>query len=1746
MVQIADGSALGGLLEEEQLRRREQGEYEALLANRLAFEERGLNADVALEADQEIHDACGLGFAVRTKEGTGNSTRKPIKDGLKMLECQVHRGKDGAGLLMELDKKFYREKLRKEQGVELTENFGTGMFFLDGRSEAKQQEARELIEKHLRDRGVENIYWREVPTDSNAISSKARATEPKVMQAFFDKPEYLNDNAFEKAIYEANLEMGQEKREPGRDLYIHTASMSSKSIVYKILGSPTEVRGYYEDLRDENLDPNWVITHTRFSTNTEPKWELAQPRLMLVHNGEINTIDRNARRFRMRRREMSEQKIPKMAGLVDTGWLDFTTWTRVVHNGWSLSKALFSSVQAIGSDIKNKYLEAMYKWMRLDYEEHGGPKGIIACDGEELGLCLDKGGLRPMKYLQTADGYYCGGSEQDLLVGGPDGIDPAKIVKVGSLRGGEFRVVDLKTGKIKDHETVMKELAGDDTYQDKLNDRILRVSDEIDFRPPNKPEEGALTLAQRQRLYGWNAEQVDNVLLKAAATGKNPVIAMGNSRALTQFSKAKLDLYHYFNERFAQVTNPPIDPIREKESMTLKVALGKKPARDPNNNAKQVEIDSPILRPGQLTKIENAMNANAKDGEKKVAKIRNTSFEASRGKEGMESAIEAILQSVDSAVSKGAEIIVLQDKQVDKSKAVVPMAMAVAAVNEHLIRKEKRLGVSVVCETGEVSNSHQASVLLSLGAEAINPYLAYETISDQAGKSKGGKKLEVDRDTAFNNFLEAMENGIRKTMSKMGVLDVQSYIGGRLMESDSLNLKGMDLLSALFSGLHSPIGGHGVKEIAENQVEFNRRANDESMGDELPYFGLYDSNQNVAKAVKKGRAKREDLAERGYSDIVVDAMGAMLDEENNARLARFLSENEAAVERALGSDLLTDTGDKKQDVIRKAVRDLLEKSKTEGVAVVAGELSTNKDFAVKFGGARNYLANILTSVLTPEEYEVGSLEDLTSGLDQRGSSKTPDPYVDTRIFTEEEIDSFRVTDAYRKFSEIVENESARQPTKVRDFFRIKTAQAGQELSTDEVQSVSSIVSECLTTGNMSDGALETHVHRILAIGMNRIGGKSGSGEGGEAKERWGNELLGSKIKQIASGRFGAIADYLACLPEDGEIEIKVAQGAKPGEGGQLPGSKVDVEIAIKRGAIPGGDLVSPPPHHDIYSIEDLAQLIYTLKAAERNVGVKLVSSQGIGVIAVGVAKALADAGLDKDGLAGTINIAGGSGGTGAAELLSVHHAGNPSEVGLREVDQHLRNAGFRDLIKLRFSGGIKNGRDVVKAVAMGADSVEMGTSPMITEGCIKADICNTRCPRYVATQDGRWEGQVNDLERYGLNMGAEVQEILAMMGEKSLSKVRGDMSRLEEIEHEEIRGNRDFSKLKEQPENQKLPDDIMEGYQNVGRYDDEKLVPEVQPLIDSNELKDGKQHVIEAGKVENCDRSIGAKIAMKLSRYLKFGEDDEQVEKDALRINYEGTSGQAFGAFNRHGMHQHLDGATQDYVAHGMSGGVVSIKKRARTKYKANENIISGNAVLYGAAGGEAYFNGQVGDRAAIRNSGASAVFEGAGDWAGSFMTDGTILNLGELGKHACAGASGGAFIQYDPEKKYQKGKNFSENDVNLYSSSSEGQEEDTVYQKEIKRRLENHLKHTGSEFAQYVLDGWDKGEKHNFTIAVPKAMEKTLAPKETDDPWKGMRDVVDTMVGREESSYRTSPGVIAAITGAWQKLKEAAIGGRQ
>ena len=1512
-----------------------------------------------LYQSQYEHDACGVGMVVNIH---GGKSHELVDNALRVLENMEHRGAetrdktgDGAGIMVQIPHEFILL-----QGIPVPEKgkYGTGLVFLP-KDERAQQEILSIMIEEIEREGLQLMHLRAVPTHPEVLGVAAREVEPDIKQVFVTGVSDDDVPMFERILYKVRKRI--ENRITDKDFYI--CSLSSKNIIYKGMLTSGQLRRYFPDLSNDYFTSGLALVHSRFSTNTFPTWSLAQPFRLLAHNGEINTIRGNRGWMKARESVLSSEALGDIRdlrpivqeGMSDSASLD-NVFEFLIMSGLSLPQAMailvpesFNDKNPISEDLK-----AFYEYHSILMEPWDGPAALLFSDGRYAGGMLDRNGLRPSRYTITKQGMMVVASEVGVM-----DFEPGDVVSKGRLQPGKILLIDTQEGKIYYDGEIKEQLAKAHPYREWLSENRVQLEK---LKSGRKVDNSVSDFQQKLITFGYGQEDIDRTIVPMATAGQEPVAAMGNDTPLAVISDRPQLLFNYFRQQFAQVTNPAIDPIREELVMSLTEyigAVGTNILTPDASNCKMVRLPQPVLTNTQLDILCNIRYKGFKT--QKLAML----FSIEKGEEGLRQALDDLCHQAEASVDEGVNYIILSDRDIDEHHAAIPSLLAVSAVHHYLISVGKRVQTALIVESGEIRETMHAALLLGYGASALCPYMTFAILDDLVKRHK----IQEEYATAEAHYIKAVDKGLKKIMSKMGISTIRSYRGAKIFESIGLS---EDLLRRYFGTEVSTIGGIGLKEIARDQIRFSLTPGPSPIGEGSGY-----------------------LPNHGQFSWRKDGIKHAWNPETIAKLQ---------------------------------------------LACRQGSYEKFKDWAKTVDEKESpiFLRDFLTfkKVSTP----------LASGRGAGGEAPIP---------------------------------------------------------IDEVEPVESIVKH-FVTGAMSFGALSIEAHEALALAMNKLGTRSNTGEGGEDNARYHTEVdgvsLSSKTKQIASGRFGVTAEYLVNAEE---IQIKVAQGAKPGEGGQLPGFKVNDIIAKTRNAIPGISLISPPPHHDIYSIEDLAQLIFDLKNINPTaaVSVKLVAESGVGTIAAGVAKAKAD----------LIVISGAEGGTGASPASSMRFAGISPEIGLAETQQTLVINGLRNQVRLQTDGQLKTAKDVIIMAMLGADEFSFGTLPLIVLGCVMMRKCNTNtCPMGVATQNTElrkhFEGRAEYVVNFFTFLAEQVREYLSEIGVKSLKEIIGHTELIESLtpvpspkgegsDVTEKWRTIDFSRLLHKPETDKPLYWDRGAYTEVtGNHLNKQILADFEELL-STPLASGRGDGGEASyAIKNTDRAVTTMLSGVIAK--RYGE--QGLPDGTINIKFKGSAGQSFGAFAVRGLNLKLEGECNDYFGKGLSGGRISILPPARRSddFKAEDNIIAGNTGLYGATSGELYINGKVGERFGVRNSGAIAVIEGAGDHCCEYMTGGRVVVLGETGRNFAAGMSGGVAYVWDPKHHFDYFCNMDMVEINLV--------EDSVSRKELLELIRQHYLHTGSTLAGRMLDNWSHYAEE-FVQVVPIEYKRVLQ----EEQFKKLQDKI-------------------------------------
>lgn len=1506
------------------------------------------------------HDACGVGFVVNFK---GVKSHKIVQQGLRILENLEHRGAvgadelagDGSGILIQIPDSFLRKETEKLGfGLPVAGDYAVGMMFLP-EDPGKRQACEEFTEKFVIAEGQTVLGWRDVPVNSEGLGITVKATEPRIRQIFIGKGDKVSDqDAFERKLYVIRKQIANGDRaqgiDPGGDFF--APSMSSRTIVYKGMLLAAQVGSYYADLMDPMVETAMAMVHQRFSTNTFPSWRLAHPYRMIAHNGEINTLRGNINWMTARRHSMQSElfgdDLAKLWPLIPEGQSDTACFDNALEllsmGGYSLAHAMMLLIpEAWGRNpLMDEARRDFYEYHAALMEPWDGPAAVAFTDGRQIGATLDRNGLRPARYIVTDDDLVVMASEAGVL----EDIPESSIVKKWRLQPGRMLLIDMIEGRIIDDDELKGTLSSAQPYREWLAKTQIQLEDlslpRVDDLPsPSKD------LLKRQQAFGYTQEDLNFFLQPAATKGEDPIGSMGRDTPISVLSDRSKLLYTYFKQCFAQVTNPPIDAIREELVTSLVTLIGPRPnlfGLDQGGSHWRLESQRPIITDKEMHKIRHISDLV---GDRFRAHTLDTTYPATERAKGMELALRGLCRSAEDAVTNGDNILILSDRKMGEARIAIPALLATSAVHHHLVRRGLRTEVGLIVETGEAREVHHMCLLAGYGAEAINPYLAFETI----GKARASFPGDLSVEDIEKNYVKAMNKGILKVMSKMGISTYQSYCGAQIFDAIGLS---SSFVERYFLGTSTTIEGIGLDEVAQETYERHRVA-----------FGQGNVQQKMLEP----------------------------------------------------------------------------------------------------GGEYQYRLRGEEHAWSPDS--IAKLQHAA-----RGNNR----------------------ETYAEFAKSINDQSERLLT-IRGLIDFRPAV--KPISIDEVEPAAEIVKR-FATGAMSFGSISREAHTSLAVAMNRIGGKSNTGEGGEETDRFtpmaNGDSMRSAIKQVASGRFGVTAEYLVNADD---LQIKIAQGAKPGEGGQLPGHKVNGQIAKVRHSTPGVGLISPPPHHDIYSIEDIAQLIHDLKNVNPSarVSVKLVSEVGVGTVAAGVAKARSD----------HVTISGYEGGTGASPLTSVTHAGLPWEIGLAETQQTLVINHLRSRIAVQVDGGFRTGRDVAVGALLGADEFGFSTAPLITLGCIMMRKCHLNtCPVGVATQDPelrkRFAGKPSNVVNYFFMVAEELREIMATMGFRTVKDMIGRVDRLDArkaVNHWKAQGV-DLGRLFHRPD---VSSDVAIHHCDRQDHGLEKAIDNM--LIEKSKLALEKCTPVKIDSlITNRNRTFGTMLSGEVAK--KYGH--KGLPEDTISITARGSAGQSFGAFLAKGISLELIGEANDYLGKGLSGGRISVYLPDESNLEAAENIVVGNTLLYGAIAGECYVSGVAGERFGVRNSGAVVVVEGVGDHGCEYMTGGCVVVLGETGRNFAAGMSGGIAYILDVDGNFDKRCNMQMvelEEIRLNASGADGELQGGLLtdplsgdETRLKKLIERHMHYTGSKRAKNILDNWESFLP-KFIKIVPTDYRRALTDRE-------------------------------------------------
>jgi glutamate synthase (NADPH/NADH) large chain len=1500
------------------------------------------------------HDSCGVGFVANIN---GERSYKIVENGLRILKNLTHRGAvgadpkagDGAGILLQIPDKFFRSALQSK--LPKSGEYAIGMLFMPA-ALAGQAEAKGVVERYILAEGQQVLEWRKVPVNNSDLGESVLPTEPSIWQVIVGRGESVeSQDEFERKLFVIRKQIERRIEESDiegkSDFYF--SSFSSRLINYKGMLLAGQVGDYYPDLVDPKVESALALVHQRFSTNTFPTWDLAHPFRMIAHNGEINTLRGNVNWMAARKSTMFSEvlgdDIDKIWPVIADGQSDSAAFDNalelLVAGGYSLAHAMMMLIPEAwsGNELMDDDRRAFYEYHAALMEPWDGPAAVAFTDGKQIGATLDRNGLRPARYLITKDQMVVMASEMGVL-----DIPEENILKKWRLQPGKMFLIDLEQGRIIDDQEIKHDLANQHNYQQWLDQTQIHL-DSLRIAVGAMSPDGA-TLLKAQQAFGYTQEDLKFLLLPMIQRGEEALGSMGTDVPPAVMSNRSKHLANYFKQNFAQVTNPPIDPIREGLVMSLISLIGPRPnlfGKVDGGQEMRLSVPHPLMTNNQLERIrqiEDHTNGAF------VTKTLSLCYSVEQGQQGLKTAIQILCEKAEQAVlQKGFNILILSDRRMDRDNVAIPALLATSAVHHHLINKGLRTETGLVIETGACVEVHHFATLAGYGAEAINPYVAFDTVNSLLSRLDES----IDFEEAQQRYIKAVNKGLKKVMSKMGISTYQSYCGAQIFDGVGLSEKFID---EYFGGTSSTIGGIGLEHVAEDVF------------------------------IKHGQA---------YGD---------------------------------------------QPLYRN-------------------ELDAGGDYAYRVRGEQH--------VWNPET--VAKLQLAT----RSNNAKT-----------------------FEEFSHLIDAQD-KELLNLRGLMDF--IWAPEPIAMEQVESASEIVKR-FATGAMSFGSISQEAHSNLAVAMNRIGGKSNTGEGGEEQARYKNLEDGSPnpkrsaIKQVASGRFGVTTDYLVNADD---IQIKMAQGAKPGEGGQLPGHKVSQQIADVRHSTPGVGLISPPPHHDIYSIEDLAQLIFDLKNVnpKSRVSVKLVSEVGVGTVAAGVSKAHAD----------HVTISGFEGGTGASPLTSIKHAGSPWEIGIAETHQTLVLNKLRGRIAVQVDGGLRTGRDVAIAALLGADEFGFATAPLIVQGCIMMRKCHLNtCPVGVATQDPelrkKFIGQPEHVVNYFFFVAEELRKIMAKLGFAKVSEMTGQMDRLKmktAVNHWKAKGL-DYSKILSKPN----VDDSVAIYncekQDHGLDDvlDQKMIAQSAPALEQ------QSNIKIETTISNFNRSFGAMLSGEVAR--RYGHSG--LPSNTIQIKACGTAGQSFGAWVANGVSITLEGEANDYVGKGLSGGKLVIYPPKHSSIDdRRKNIIVGNTVLYGAICGEAYFNGVAGERFCVRNSGANAVVEGLGDHGCEYMTGGVVVCLGETGRNFAAGMSGGLAYVLDETGDFLKKCNTEMVTLGSVDSDIDSENIENMLEADearLKHFITQHLELTGSDIAKIILDDW-RAWRPRFVKVMPNDYKSALEALASD-----------------------------------------------
>ncbi|MGX9888773.1 glutamate synthase-related protein [Streptomyces sp. NPDC002276] len=1616
------------------------------------------------------HSDCGVGFLTRLD---GTPSHDVIRRGDEALRAIPHRGGksaegvgDGAGVSVDLSVEFFGaltgEPLR-------TGHFGVANCFVP-KDTSRRAAAVALVGRSIAEQGFEPLLVRDVPVDHSVPRPAAEPHQLPLVQWVFRAPQDWARPAVDAAAHRALLAI--EAVAYADDTYagLYPLSLSARTQVLKGRLNSGEVIGYFKDLNDPRHSVRSLYFHTRFSTNTEPHPTMAQPFRLMAHNGELNT-DRKNRLSDEALARARTRSIVRPPGQSDSSRLDQTLQSRVFDDGLDLVEAVVSLMPPAWENDRTlpAAVRDMLEYFSLYEEKNDGPAAVIFSDGDVIGARLDRLGLRPLRTVETAE-YLMVASEAGQ-VAFPD----SEVVHRGRIEAGGMLVVDHRTGRRLRTREILDTLATRRPYSQLLDAARVNLDDlpapDYYRGTTTLGYDGDLALAGRYVAYSLNQESFRFLLDPMLTNGSERISAMGYGNAINALSDTEGGMAKYFSQRFAQVTNPPLDSIREADGMSMRVALGPKPDGTGSAGGRQLVVSSPVLGHLDMVRLRDQRIVPL---ERFAMLYDPVAGDETANADSLRAALDQLCDDVEVFASRGGGIAVLTDRAISSTRAPLPVILAVAAVNQRLIETGLRLRVSIVAESGQLPSSHHVATALGFGASAVYSLSARLRAEEKhpSAPAPAGEVTETDR--ALARFRKAAEKALAKTMGRVGLCTAESYIGGAFFEPNYLDTRD-DVFARVFPHMEAPVGGVGFARIAQAATEWHERARAVETEQQVPLLGLF--------------KERSDGAGHSFGVSAVRGFGDMAEER-----PEFGREADPDALRLLTLGQLDDAFGISDTAYRNTGYDALSDAEIDVFRITPGYRAflrtTHEERSRRPSALRDVLA------LPADVTGLRTAEDFARELGRFSTAGNASVTVRGVVVSALDAQTFQLAlagdaDRHTALAEglALAHPGAVETIAVRPEGVTVTATgtaarllallrpAPESLQLTDVQPAHEIT-RALASGAMSHGALVATAHEAVAHGTNMVGAMSNSGEGGEHRSRYGT-IRGSRIKQFASGRFGIWAGYLAD-PMLEELEIKIGQGAKPGEGGQLPAPKVTVDIAAARGGTPGIELISPPPHHDTYSIEDLAQLIHDCKAARVRVVVKLVSSEGIGTIAVGVAKAGAD----------VINVAGNTGGTGAAAVTSLKYAGRSAEIGVAEVHQALVANGLRQKVILRCSGAHQTGGDVVTSALLGGDSFEFGTTALMMLGCVMAKNCNVKCPAGLTTNSEAFEGDPRALAQYLLNIAHDVRQILARLGLRSLREARGRTDLLQLLDHPASVGRLDVRRLLA-----RVPEKVVAEpeYLEKDFTTDDTLLDHVRTaLVDRRETA----VLIDGIHLRNSDKSVGGQLSIDIERLLNhqlpatapaFTTDDRgrrRLADDAVRVRTTGSAGQSYGVFCNDGITLEHTGTANDGVGKSQSGGRIVVRAPGGGSTERGGNVLVGNFALFGATGGRTFVQGEAGDRFAVRNSGATAVVEGIGDFGCEYMTGGTVLNLGGFGKGLGNGMSGGFLYQYDPLGELADRVSADSLLVFPVTDTAHG----AFHEEAVRLLLTWHLEATGSELAARLLHDWDAARRHVY-CGMPRAL---------------------------------------------------------